>query len=326
MPWFAPWIDPTFSHPAAPGELRWACIRGDGTIAWVDGPGTHVIDGEELLALSRTFIPAKLDDNPYLRDTNYRAQLMHHDEPIRSKLLNGDFLAGQEDDAYQVIPWGWIKKAQQRYLDHQRDPAVPMTTLGVDVAQGGRDETVLAPLYGNRFETLIKRKGIDTTNGPAVAALVIENMRDCCQVNIDLSGGWGGSAYDHLREQRIYVIGVNFGAGSMARTKDNGFGFANMRAELLWRLREALDPVSGQNIQLPPDRRLAAQLAAPRWTARGTTIVIEAKEEIKARLGSSTDDADAVILAWHMRDSAIARRKPRPDRPRYHGPDAWMAC
>ena len=120
------------------------------------------------------------------------------------------------------------------------------------------------------------------------------------------------------------MIGVNFGAGSKWRTKDNGFDFANMRTELLWRFREALDPVSGQDIQLPPDRRLAAQLAAPRWKARGTTILIESKEEIRARLGSSTDDADAVILAWYMRDSAIARHKPKPDRPFYGGPDGWM--
>ena len=40
-----------------------------------------------------------------------------------------------------------------------------MTTIGVDVAQGGADETVLAPLHGTWFGELIKRKGIDTTNG-----------------------------------------------------------------------------------------------------------------------------------------------------------------
>lgn len=140
----------------------------------------------------------------------------------------------------------------------------------------------------------------------AIEALVIEHMRDRCQVNIDLSGGWGGSAYDHLQAQRIYVIGVVFGAGSIARTKDNGLEFANVRAELWWRLREALDPVSGQDVQLPPDRRLAAQLAAPRWKPRGAAIVIESKEDIKARL------------------SAMARHKPPPDRPFYGGPGGWM--
>ena len=243
---------------------------------------------------------------------------------MRSKFLNGDFLAGQEDAAYQVIPSVWIKLAHQRYIDHQRDPAVKMTTLGVDVAQGGRAETVLAPLYGNRFEELIKRKGVDTTNGPAVAALVVEHMRDHCQVNIDLTGGWGGSARDHLQAQRIDVVGVVFGAGSNQRTKDNGLGFVNMRSELLWRFREALDSVTGDDVQLPPDRRLAAQLAAPTWKLRGDQILIESKDDIKARLGSSTDDADAVILAWYQREMAIARRRPRPVVQAYNRPDAWM--
>jgi hypothetical protein len=324
LAWFAPWLDERFSHPARPGELRWACVRGDGTAAWVDGPGAHVIDGERLEALSRTFIPARLDDNPYLRDTGYRTRLMNLPEPMRSAFLNGDFLAGRQDAERQVIPSAWIKLAQQRYVDSKRDPAVKMMTLGVDVAQGGRDETVLAPLYGNRFEELIKRKGVDTTNGPAVAALVVEHMRDRCQVNIDLSGGWGGSARDHLQAQGIDVVGVVFGAGSAQRTRDNGLGFVNLRSELFWRLREALDPVTGDHVQLPPDRRLAAQLAAPTWKLRGDQILIESKDDIRARLGSSCDDADAVVLAWYKRDTAIARRRPGPAVEIFTGPHGWM--
>jgi Terminase large subunit, T4likevirus-type, N-terminal len=103
LAWFAPWLDDRFSHPAKPGELRWACVRRDGTAAWVAGPGAHVIDGEALEALSRTFIPARLDDNPYLRDTGYRTRLMNLPEPMRSAFLNGDFLAGQQDAERQVI-------------------------------------------------------------------------------------------------------------------------------------------------------------------------------------------------------------------------------
>jgi hypothetical protein len=63
LTWFAPWLDPAFPHPAQPGELRWCCTRANGTIAWVDGPGTHAIDGKDLRALSCTFIPARLSDN-----------------------------------------------------------------------------------------------------------------------------------------------------------------------------------------------------------------------------------------------------------------------
>jgi hypothetical protein len=246
--WFAPWLDPAFPQP---GELRWRCMRADGTIAWVDGPGLHAIDGVMLQALSCTFIPARLSDNRYLRDTNYRAQLMALPEPLRSKLLEGDFLAGREDAANQVIPWEFIAAAQARWKpDGGR--GVKMTTIGVDVAQGGADDTVLARLHATWFDAPVRRRGIDTTNGPLVAALVIEHVRDRAQVNIDLTGGWGGSAYDHLAAQGFRVEPVVFSAASRGRTRDGQLTFLNVRAELLWTLREALDPRNGEGIALPP--------------------------------------------------------------------------
>ena len=324
LSWFAPWLDPVFPHPAKPLELCWCCTRADGTIAWVDGPGMHMIDGARLAALSCTFIPARLEDNRFLRDTDYRTQLMSLPEPLRSKLLHGDFLTGRADAPSQVIPWSWIEGSQKDWTpDGAR--GLKMTTLGVDVAQGGADETVLAVLYGTWYGPLVRRKGIDTTNGPVVAGLVIEVMRDRCQINIDLTGGWGGSARDHLLAQGIRVEPVVFSQGSPERTKDGQLTFANRRSELWWKFREALDPVQGDGIMLPPDRRLAAQLAAPTWRLRGNAILIESKDDIRKRLGTSTDDADAVILAWHKRDDALRRQTRRKLEPgRYTGPGGWM--
>jgi hypothetical protein len=308
--WFAPWLDPTYPDPARPGELRWRCMRADGAIAWVDGPGMHAIDGTPLLAISCTFIPARLSDNRYLRDTGYLAQLMGLPEPLRSKLLHGDFSAGREDAPNQVIRSDWIGEAQRRWKPDGGN-GLKMLTLGVDVAQGGADETVLAALYGTWFAPLIRRRGMDTANGPAVAALVVEHVRDGAQINIDLTGGWGGSARDHLASLGMRLEPVIFSQGSPERSKDGLFAFANKRSELWWQFREALDPVSGDGIALPPDRRLAAQLAAPTWTLRGSSILIESKDEIRKRLGTSTDDADAVILAWHRR-ADVLRRQTRP--------------
>ena len=161
-----------------------------------------------------------------------------------------------------------------------------MTTLGVDVAQGGADDTVLAALHGTWFAPLIKRRGIDTTNGPAVAALVVEHVRDGAQVVIDLTGGWGGSARDHLAAQGMRVEPVVFSGASRERTRDGQLTFLNKRAELWWKFREALDPVHRRRDRAAAGPRLAAQLAAPTWTLRGNAIVIESKEEMRKRLGS----------------------------------------
>jgi hypothetical protein len=45
-------------------------------------------------------------------------------------------------------------------------------------------------------------------------------------------------------------------------------------------------------------------------------IAIESKEETYRRLDASTDDADAVILAWHKRDDALRRQGKRRLGPR----------
>src|SRR5205085_1292975 len=74
-------------------------------------------------------------------------------------------------------------------------------------------------------------------------------------------------------------------------------GFVNQRAEWWWKLREALDPDSGQELALPPDPELKSDLCAPRWknTARG--IQVESKEDLHKRIGRSPDAGDAVVYA-----------------------------
>lgn len=331
--WFAPWLDPMFPEPAKNGELRWTITLPDGSIRWVPGPGHYVVLGDDtadatddevanglgLEALSRTFIPARLDDNPYLRGTNYRAQLQSLPEPLRSQLLKGDFLAGKEDAANQVIPTAWIEAAQARW-SRGKDRGAKMLALGVDMAGGGADPMVMAPLYGTWFDSLVCMKGVDTKDGAKTGALIVGTVRDGANINIDCTGGWGGGAVTHLtgaaRMPLSQINQVVFSESSSARTKDGKLTMANVRSELWWAMREALDPESGEEVALPPDRRLLAQLAAPTWKLRGTAILVESKEDIRKRLGSSTDEADAVALAWHRRERVItssAHRKPRRD-------------
>jgi hypothetical protein len=51
-----------------------------------------------------------------------------------------------------------------------------MTTIGVDVARGGKDKTVIAQRFGNWFAPLKKIPGTSTPDGPAVAANVMETL------------------------------------------------------------------------------------------------------------------------------------------------------
>ena len=58
--------------------------------------------------LTRTFIPSRVTDNPYLMATGYISTLQSLPEPLRSQMLKGDFEAGTEDDPWQVIPTQWV--------------------------------------------------------------------------------------------------------------------------------------------------------------------------------------------------------------------------
>jgi hypothetical protein len=297
---FAPWLDTNHPRPARPGELRWFTTGKDGKDIEVDASWRDVDEeGQPIVPLSRTFIPAKLSDNRY-QPASYRAVLQSLPEPLRSKLLYGDFKAGREDSAYQVIPSAWVMAAQARWTpDGHRGR--PMAAIGVDVARGGKDKTTLAPRHANWFAPLLAFPGSSTPDGPAVAALVIQHRRDNAVVNIDVIAV-GSSPYDSLRVSlKDRAVAMNASEGSDQHDKSGQLGFVNQRAEWWWKLREALDPASEQDLALPPDPELRADLCAPHWklTARG--IQIEAKDEIHKRIGRSPDRGDAVVMAHAIR-------------------------
>lgn len=308
--WFAPWLDPLFPNPAKPGELRWA-IRVNGEIEWVDGPGEYDRAGEVRQAMSYTFIPSSLDDNPYLKDTNYRATLQNLPEPLRSQLLYGDFMSGREDHAWQVIPTAWVKLAQERWRNAEPSVRRPMVAIATDVAMGGADNLVTGSLHpmgqgkaGWYVPALDVVRGVDVTSPVQIAQNIMRLRKDGADVSVDYTGGWGTGVKSHLeQDHEIHCTGIVFSEKSGARTYDGKLGFHNLRAELWWKLREALDPEGGtdEKLAIPDDPRLLAELTTPRWELRGSNILIESKEEIAKRVGGSTDRADVIAMLWSRR-------------------------
>jgi len=186
-----------------------------------------------------------------------------------------------------VIPTAWIEAAQARWREHA--VRQPMTAIGVDVAQGGDDQTVVAARHGGWYARLVRKPGKDTREGSDVARMVVGVRHNNCPVVIDVGGGWGAAAVGALERNGIPVVAFNGVNPSVATTREGRLRFYNKRAEGWWRLREELNPDQerGSAIALPPDASIKADLAAPRWelTARG--IKIEEKTEIRKRLGRS---------------------------------------
>lgn len=313
---FAPWLDPQHDdYPATPGELRWF-VTDAGEDYEVPGAGDYLLtddgqlipsdDESALTALSRTFIPSKLKDNPFLmRDKKYKAQQDALPPHLRNAIRDGDFAAAREDHELQLIPSEWIKAAQDRWTE--RAPiGVPMCSMGVDIAQGGPDNTVLQPRHDWWFAEAIKIPGVKTPLGKDVAGEILKIRRDDCQVVLDMGGGYGGATYEQLSSNvdKTKITKYKGASGTTGRTKHSQLGFKNTRGEAYWRLYEALDPSQpgGSQIALPKSQTLYVDLCSIRWHKDPDdqlVVQIETKESLCSRIGRSTDEGDAVAMAWY---------------------------
>lgn len=297
--YFAPWLDPQYPRPANSGEVRWMAHmpaegRTEKVIEVSSGePFQH--DGVTIYPISRTFIRATRQDNPFL-GVEYERRLQAMPEPLRSILMRGDFTLGGQDHPWQVIPTNWVLAAQKRWQETQRPP-VAQRSMGVDIAHGGADNTVIARLYGVWFDELFIYPGGLTPNGDEAAKRVEDHWEDQAPIAVDAIG-YGASASDTMMNWGMPITPVNFGAASDRVDKSRRFQYFNQRAEHYFMLRDALDPTSGEDICLPPSRTLRADLCAARFQVVRGKIKLEEKDKIKERLGRSPDEGDAVALCW----------------------------
>lgn len=300
---FAPWLDEDFDGyggRADSGEIRYAYVKenDDGTYTdvWVDSEGQHIdANGKTYQAESRCFIAARVEDNPYMMDSGYDKVLDSLPDELRDSMRFGIMRRALKDNALQVIPREWVRLAQQRWQEAQDEPKVKLTSLGVDVSRGGKDSTIIYKRYGNWWAMPIEHKGIDTDDGPKVAGLVLPEIVDNARVSLDVIGV-GTSVYDSLKANYDNVNPVNGSNSSDMLDRSGKFKMRNKRAELWWKLREALDPVHGDGLMLPPSPTLLKDLTAPRYKVQVSGIQIEDKKEVKKRLGRSPDH-EAIIYS-----------------------------
>lgn len=310
--YWAPWIDPQHPHPAEPGELRWFIVLDNKSIE-VEGPEPVTVKHRTIIPRSRTFIPSRLADNAYLRDTNYESVLMGLPDELREMLLNGRFFLSDNWDAFQVIPKAQVIMAQERWSEpdrRQRPDAV-----GIDPARGGEDDTAIAYLYGNTF-VVDTFPGKRTPNGNAVASLVIRELAKFgdeitdIPIGVDTIGA-GVSVVDMLRDNQIgRVLPIHASAKSRAKSKELRLRFVNVRAQYHFRLREALMDTW---LAIPRGIQLQADLCAPRWKTTARGLMVESKEDIKKRIHRSPDQGEAIMLCHHARHNVVQLGMMSPD-------------
>ena len=214
----------------------------------------------------------------------------------------GEFHSSDEDS---VIPLAWVEAAVERWRawdDTGRPGRAEFVIAGVDVADEGGDQTVIAPRFG-RFVDELRYSTLEDTMQTAgrVAALLSKYGRGRAIVD---HTGIGVGVTHRLQEQGFEGVPFVAAQGTDMKDRSGEFGFVNKRAAAWWSMREMLDPQYEENIALPDDDLLIGDLTAPKWEVKsGGRIQVEKKDEIRKRIGRSTDSGDAVVQAF-FRDEA----------------------
>lgn len=205
----------------------------------------------------------------------------------KSKIL-GEF-PDQSDNSF--FTQQGIDKAYDTEIDPDTDAPL---ILGVDIAGGGEDDTVI---YSNRAGHI--RKVISWSNGDAVflaRRILDEAIRlDADEIRID-NGGFGKGVIDMiLTDPRcVQFTIIRMMGGDQASDPS---AHRNKRAENYDHLRMSLD--RGLVDLDPSDTKVKEQMLGVRYeyTERGA-IKLEAKADIRKRSGKSPDDLDAIVYAF----------------------------
>lgn len=245
-----------------------------------------------------------------------RRQQWGEQSSVYQNRVEGNFATQDEDS---VIPLAWVEAANERwYAVNGRGPADTEPAYGVDPARYGNDKTCTARMVGRVLEKLDYHAQQDTMQ---TAGRIAAQVRKTTPVGVDVIG-IGAGVVDRLKELQYHVTGVNVASaalnwqGQPETDRTGTFQFVNLRSYLWWMLRDNLNPDNPDALALPADDILTGDLTAPKYTYTSKGLIkVESKDELRARLGRSTDAADALALAEYV----------NPRRPGVYVGPLWKA-
>ncbi len=244
----------------AAGNREWAALR-------YPASQTTALGAEELERLRR-----ELSENKYRQE------------------MECDFSASGDD---ALISLEEVDKALKRTVDEKLAAISPLI-LGVDIARFGDDATVFFPRRGPlAMEPVILRKRSNTEAAGALISWIAEHKPR--MVNIDQGQGTGviDIVRDTVGSAKCIVNEVPFGS------RPNQPLFVNRRSEMWHKIRDWLK--GGGSLPASPAtaQALLAELTCPTYgyDSQGR-IRLEAKDDIRKRLGHSTDIGDALALTF----------------------------
>jgi len=186
------------------------------------------------------------------------------------------------------------------------------TVLGCDFARGSRDWNWFVDRQGRRAGGRLNERfhSGDIEDIAGRLARAIDRVRPAMCF---LDTGGGGAAVHDILKARGYgprMSLVNFGAAPLDSRR-----WANKRAEMWGEMRAWLADPGGA--QIPDDDALESELCAPGYRYNANQqVLLEDKESIRARIGSSTDGGDALALTFAQ---PVRPPAPRPSAAKTEG-------
>lgn len=210
--------------------------------------------------------------------------------------------------AEALIRLEWCEEAAKR-----TEPAfrVGLKAKGVDVAQSENgDQGAIADWQG---ATLLGVRAFACPNATELGRNVwAEARRDKLRpeyIGVDAVGVGAATAnaLAELSENRVQnLMSGSSAVPHTARAPDgsrydwapDANVFSNLRGQMYWQMREDLRLGL---VALPNDPALFLELTTPTFTTKNGKTIVEAKDEIRKRLGKSPDRADAVVYGNWVR-------------------------
>lgn len=271
--------------------------------------------------------PNVVTDNPDLvpgavSRKSIQKRLLEYGEnsPIYQSRVRG---VSPEQASDALIRLEWLKAAAERYEARRVLGTLPerVTGKGVDAANSEHgDQAAIVDFMENVW---LQPRAFQCPDSNALGRQVALEMdaSDLPQnrVGVDAIGVGAGTVNECRRLGKV-VQALNAGASPMRMVEKAPDGktvewspdvnmFKNLRSQMYWQAREdlRLGTVDG-----PEDRELWEELIAFTFDDSTKVVIVEPKDEVKARLGRSPNKSDAWVMANWVRKRAVKFIKPEP--------------
>lgn len=193
--------------------------------------------------------------------------------------------------------------------------------MAVDVARFGDDRSIVGIRQGRQYRILAKYRGLDLVQlSDRVIEFIDREHPDATVIDGD---GLGAGVVDIIRHRNYGGTLHEFHGGANANDFQMYF---NRRTEIWGWMRDWLKA----GAEIPDDPELAVDLTAPGYDiARGKrfsgSIMLEQKQDLKARGEASPDDGDTLAMTFAVK--VLPRPNPEPEfRGEWVGQpeSAWM--